>query len=223
MRDMGGFKTANGGAVKRGLVFRSDELSRLTDMDVAALGNIGIKTVVDFRTKEEIAQYTDKYPPHSRILDLSIDSGDLSYITGEINDETGPKLMREVNRRMVKWHMNVFRDFFSLLMSGTDVPLLFHCAAGKDRTGFAAAMFLSSLGVPREDIFSDYMLSVGGVMKKYGAYIERVPHRASIMTARPDYLSAAFEEIEGSFDTVENYLTTKLCVNLDKMREIFVE
>lgn len=63
--------------------------------------------------------------------------------------------------RRVREYAEVYSHFFSLLMSG-GVPLLFHCTAGKDRTGFAAAMLLSSLGVSREDIFRDYMMSAEG-------------------------------------------------------------
>lgn len=223
VRDLGGFRTADGGTVRRGLVFRSDDLSRLTDRDLAALSVIGIKTVVDFRSQEEIARFADKYPSRTRVLDMSIDSGDLAGVIDEVNDETGPKLMREVNRSLVRRHADVYSDFFALLTGGADIPLLFHCAAGKDRTGFAAAMFLASLGVSRGDIMRDYMLSVAGVVKKYSAFLEREPQRSSIVIVRPEYLGAAFDEIEAGFGTVENYLTVGLGVDLDKMREIFVE
>lgn len=222
-RDLGGFKTSDGGTVRRGLVFRSDELSRLTDRDLAALSEIGIKTVVDFRSREEMTHFADKCPSRTRLLGLSIDSGDLAGVVDEVNDETGPKLMREVNRSLVRRHADVYSDFFSLLTSGADIPLLFHCAAGKDRTGFAAAMFLASLGVSRGDIMRDYMLSVEGAVKKYGAFLEREPQRSSIVIVRPEYLEAAFDEIEAGFGTVESYLTEGLGVDLDKMREIFVE
>lgn len=223
VRDMGGFKTANGGTVRRGLVFRSDELSRLSDRDVAALSEIGIKTVVDFRSEDEMARFSDKCPRRTRLLGLSIDSGDLAGVIDEVNEETGPGLMREINRSLVRRHADVYSDFFALLTSGADIPLLFHCAAGKDRTGFAAAMFLASLGVSREDILRDYMLSVEGAVKKYGAFLEREPQRSSIVIVRPEYLNAAFKEIEASFGTTEKYLTEGLGVDLDKMREIFVE
>lgn len=222
-RDIGGFKTAEGGFVKRGLVFRSDELSKLTDVDVEVLGCIGIKTVVDFRSGSEMSCFADRYPSEARKLDLSIDSGDLGGALDEVNEETGPILMKEVNRLLVKEHTAIFSRFFSLLTTGKDVPLLFHCAAGKDRTGFAAAMFLASLGVSRENILRDYMMSAEGAMKKYDLFLKRKPQRASIVIVRPEYLGAAFEEIEAGFGTVENYLITRLGVDLKKMRDIFVE
>lgn len=223
VRDMGGFRTSCGGTVRRGLAFRSDELSRLTDVGVATLGDIGVRTIVDFRSKTEIERFEDKYPSQARLLGLSIDNGDLSGVVEQVNEETGPKLMCEVNRLFVRGHSQVFSSFFALLTSETDVPLLFHCAAGKDRTGFAAAMFLSSLGVSREDIFRDYMLSIDGTKKKYDDYLKREPQRTSIFIPRQEYLAAAYEEIEAGFGTVDNYLTERLGVDLDKIRGIFVE
>lgn len=223
VRDMGGFKTSHGGVVRRGLIFRSDELSRLTDADVTALSNIGIKTIVDFRSKMEIVSFEDRCPHEAKILDLSIDNGDLSKVVDNVDDETGPKLMCEVNRFFVREHTQVFSCFFELMTSGKDIPLLFHCAAGKDRTGFAAAMFLSSLGVSREDIFRDYMLSIDGTKKKYSDYLKEKPQRTSIFMPRLEYLTAAYEEIESGFGTVDNYLVKSLGVDSDKMRRIFVE
>lgn len=222
-RDMGGFKTANGGDVRRGLVFRSDELSGLTEGDMRRLSGFGIKTVVDFRSKAEIECSRDRLPEHVRKFELSIDCGDLGPVLDEVDEQTGPKLMEDVNRLLVKESGAVYREFFSLLAQSANIPLLFHCTAGKDRTGFAAAMFLSSLGVSREEIFSDYLLSSSGTRKKYGGLIEKAPRFTSIVIVRREYLAAAFDEIETNFGSVNSYLTGALGVDLNKMRELFVK
>lgn len=221
-RDIGGFRTADGGVVSRGLAFRSDELSGLSDTDVAALSGFGIRTVVDFRSKAEIARSGDKYPRQAKMFELGIESGDLGHVLDDVDEQTGPKLMKEIYRLLVREHAKTYSDFFSLLMNG-GLPLLFHCTAGKDRTGFAAAMLLSALGVSREDIFHDYMMSAEGAGRKFGALIEREPRLASLVAVRPEYLGAAFDEIELRFGTTENYLTGCLGVDLERMREIFVK
>lgn len=222
-RDMGGFKTANGEVVRRGLVFRSDELSGLTEGDMRCLGGFGIKTVVDFRSQAEIERSRDRSLEHVRKFELNIDCGDLEPVLDEVNEQTGPKLMKGVNRLLVKKSVDAYREFFSLLTHGANVPLLFHCTAGKDRTGFAAAMFLSSLGVSREEIFRDYLLSSIGAKRKYSALIEKSPRFISIVTVRREYLTAAFDEIEADFGSVGSYLTDALDVDLDNMRRLFTE
>lgn len=222
-RDLGGFRTASGGTVKRGMVFRSDELSELTDKDMKRFDALGIKTVVDFRSSAEIRRSRSRCPETVRNLALSIDCGDSSAVIDNINEKIGSKLMENVNRRLVQETFEIYSEFFSLLACGENIPLLFHCTAGKDRTGFAAAMFLSSLGVSLDDIFRDYLLSSVGTLKKFSALIETAPRLTSLVVVRRNYLEAAFDEIRAGFGSVEKYLINRLGVNLNRIRGRFVE
>lgn len=222
-RDLGGFKTASGGTVRRGMIFRSDELSGLTDKDMRRLDAFGIKTVVDFRSSAEIRRSKGRYPEFARSFELSIDCGDLSAVMDNINEKTGSELMENVNRRLVKEACEIYSEFFSQLASSENVPLLFHCTAGKDRTGFAAAMFLSSLGVSCDDIFRDYLLSSAGTLKKFRALVETAPQFTSLVVVQRSYLEAAFDEITADFGSVEKYLIDGLGVDLNRIRGIFVE
>lgn len=129
--------------------------------------------------------------------------------------------MESVNRRLVKEAGGIYREFFSLLARCENLPLLFHCTAGKDRTGFAAAMFLSALGVSRDDIFRDYLLSSAGALEKFSALVKTAPQFTSVVTVRREYLEAAFGEIDANFGSVEKYLTKELGVDLDRIRAIF--
>lgn len=223
VRDLGGFAAEGGGTVRTGLLFRSDEMGGLTEADLSRLDSLGIKTVVDFRSKSEIARAKNGRRPQMRTVELNIDCGDSRAILQAIDNGNGSQAMKNVNRSLVRDYSQIFREFFSLISDKDNLPLLFHCTAGKDRTGFAAAMFLSALGVPREDIFRDYMLSASGVKKKFSAALLAMPKLAPVVAVRADYLLAAFEEIEASFGSLKDYLTTGLGVNLDKMRDIFVE
>jgi len=180
-RDLGGFRTASGGTVKRGLIFRSDELSSLTGIGVMKLGELGVKTIIDFRSRSEVERVGENPLKGIGTLELSLDCGNLESVMDTVNETTGPKIMKLVNRSLVRENTEVFREFFSLLASRENLPLLFHCAAGKDRTGFAAAMFLSSLGVSRGDIMNDYMLST------YGAgsvVLKEVPPNSTVVGMR---------------------------------------
>lgn len=152
---------------------------------------------------------------------MNIDCGDLGVGLTLVDEKNGPKMMETVNRSLVKDSGLIFKEFFSLLTRPDSLPLLFHCTAGKDRTGFAAALFLSALGVRRGDIFRDYLLSSVGARKKFGPLVEKMPRLISIVTVRPGYLEAAFDEIERNFCSVENYLVKELEVDLDKLRYIF--
>lgn len=223
VRDLGGIKTAGGGTVKRGLVFRSDELGGLTPGDSSQLGALGIKTVVDFRSDDEARRAAPNPLKSVREVRMGLDCGNMEAVLGEVNEKTGPELMKKVNSLLVREGVVIFREFFSLLERGENVPLLFHCAAGKDRTGFASAIFLSSLGVAEGNIFHDYMLSVQGSRRKFGWLVEREPRFSSVVFVRPEYLGAAFDTIKESYGSVEGYLTDELGVDLDKMRELYVK
>lgn len=223
IRDLGGIAAEGGGTVRRGLLFRSDELSGLTEADSYRLGSLGIKTVVDFRSKSEIARTKSRRLKQARTLELNIDCGDSRAILHSIGNGDGTQVMKDVNRSLVHDNSQIFRAFFSLIADRDNLPLLFHCTAGKDRTGFAAAMFLSALGVSREDIFRDYMLSASGAEKKFSAALLAMPQLAQVVAVRPDYLLTAFEEIETNYGSLKNYLTAGLGADLDKMRDIFVE
>lgn len=223
IRDLGGFTTKDGGTVKMGLLFRSDELGGLTERDLPQLASLGIKTIVDFRSKAEITRTKNKPPQQARTLELSINCGDSRAILDSIGENSGASVMEDVNRSLVRDNGELFREFFALIADRANLPLLFHCTAGKDRTGFAAAMFLSAVGVAREDIFRDYMLSANGVNKKFKAVLKVMPQLAPVIAVHPDYLLAAFREIETRFGSTENYLTRELGIDLDKMRGIFVE
>ncbi len=163
-RDLGGYRTADGRTVKWGLLYRSGQMHDLTPADYATLQRLGIRTVCDFRdTRERTAEPTlwpagqkPKVLSDDYALDMSAMKipGDPGTWTHEqvvtAMTATYPKLLEQFNGQ--------YRRMFAELLAG-DVPLAFHCTAGKDRTGVAAALLLTALGVPRATIIDDYLLS----------------------------------------------------------------
>ncbi len=223
VRDLGGYQTGDGKTVCWGKIFRSGDLDKLTKDDLEYFNRLSIRTYIDFRESTEIAAAPDKTP--SSLLhayNLSIDAGnmiDMHTFSAEHPEE----IMEEINRLLVKSFQHIYREFFEILADTSNIPLLFHCTAGKDRTGFAAALFLSALGVDRETIIEDYMLSAGALEEKYAIEIERYPQLTPFMTVRRSYIEAAFDVIDRDFGGMENYLTRNLGIDTVQMKAMYTE
>ncbi len=223
-RDLGGYKTINGKKVKWGKVFRSGDLHKLTSEDLTYLSEIPLKTFIDFRDASEISAAPDKKPESVvRTFSLPIISGDLDNDIKKLTPELTPTLLIDVNKSLVRDWQPAYKEFFNILMENKNAPLLFHCSAGKDRTGYAAALFLSALGVDRETIIRDYMLSDEFLKGKYDSIISAYPVLAPLMTVKREYLEAALNLIDKEYGGMDNYLTKNLGVDLKKMREIYTE
>jgi len=134
-----------------------------------------------------------------------------------------PSLLVEGNKYFITHNQKQYREFFQILMEEENTPLLFHCSAGKDRTGLGAALFLSALGVNREVIYQDYLLTNECLKDKYAVLIESVPLLAPILEARLEYIQAAFDIIDSEYGGTESYLTHYLDADLEKMRSIYLE
>ena len=226
-RDLGGYRTVSGQYVKWGKVFRSDELNMLTAADLEYLSSIPLRTIVDFRSASEMKHAPDKVA--SSVLhtyDLSISPGNLTNRDSleNLNYKNGEEMMIQINRMFVTDSAIImqYRKFFELLQDETKIPLIFHCTAGKDRTGMGAALFLASLGVDEEIIFADYMLSNLYLKEKYRSVIESRPQLQALFEVRPAYLRAGFDQIKEDHGSIENYLTKILHVDPEKMKRIYL-
>ena len=223
MRDLGGFKNAFGKTVKYKKLFRSDDLSALTSEDLDYLTRLPLHTVIDFRSSSEIKAAINHLPQTvSKYIKLPINAGNLAEIN-IMNLESPEQLMKIVYGDIIRDSQEQYTKFFELLLDKHNNPLLFHCTAGKDRTGIAAALLLSALAVDREDIYTDYMRSVDCLLKKYGTMVNRYPELEAILTVKREYLEAAFQVIDEEFDGVENYLVNCLNVEVAILRELYTE
>lgn len=225
MRDMGGYPAAKGRYVAMGRVYRSDDLGTLSGQDVAELEKREIVTVIDFRASEEVA-----VAPNKRLvtvvnsLHLGIDPGNVisfKEIFAELDEKKSSAMMMEINRALVREFQSEYARFFDVLMKSCSSPLLFHCSAGKDRTGFAAALFLASLGVDREIIMEDYLESKANAERKYAKDLAHNPALYPLVTVKREYLEAAFQVMEEEYGGVESYLKIRLHVDLDRMKELY--
>ncbi len=221
-RDIGGYATEDGHHVRWGLFYRADDLGDLTDADLARIHELGIQTVCDFRSNEEKAEHPDRLPAADppEVLELPILDDSFSpaafrekITSGDLGDLDLRQMLIEGNRLFATRYAPQYAAMFERLQDAENLPAVVHCTAGKDRTGFAAAVVLRTLGVPEETIFEDFLLT-----NHYTAdEIERtlwIIRLASLFRTDPEqvrpvlgveraYLEAAFDAIEenyGSFD-----------------------
>lgn len=221
-RGFGAYPAEGGRSVLPGLLYRSDDLSRLSPSDLDELEKRGLKTVIDFRSVEIQSRAPDRLPPGARLVPLPIQVANMFALQdGDIKD--GPAFMRETGRNLVEEAREQYREFFRIIARRENLPALFHCSAGKDRTGLAAALFLAALGVARELIFHDYLLSAGYIRGKYDFLLDKNPNMAPLLTVRPDYLQASCDEISARHGGVESFLTGTLGADIDRLRAIYLD
>ena len=165
-RDLGGYPTASGQVTKWRTLFRADGLYRLTTQDAQTVIDLGVQTVIDLRTAKEV-QHRGTFPVkqfpvnfhHLPIIDATWNDGD----TPEIEDVV--EFLVWAYREMLEQASNKFVNAINLISEQDVLPAVFHCAAGKDRTGVLAAFILSILGVPEEVISADYGKTADGMKR----------------------------------------------------------
>ena len=242
-RDLGGYRTSDGRTVKWGLVYRSGELSQLSDDDVGKLGGLGIKAVVDLRSPEEVsARGEGRLPPDARAYPMPIASSDMfaklipMFLKGDFS-QVPPDLLDKVNRMLVREFAEQYAGLLQTLSDPANRPLVFHCTQGKDRAGFGAAMFLSALGVPWETVVEDYLLSnhfrkrendkMLGMIRSFAANqagadgeefaVSRVE---ALLYVKEQSLQAAHAEIIERHGSIAMYLTEGLGCSREGLRRL---
>ncbi len=228
-RDLGGLPAAGGATVAHGRVFRSGNLANLTDTDVARLTSVGIRTVIDFRHEFEVEAFgTDRLPPGANYLSLPITAGGMDASTHEAlrgGDLTALPDLTVANRKFVRNNRRELGELLRILAEPGNLPAIFHCIGGKDRTGIAAAVLLSALGVPWTKVQADYLATnqqVGMRADQQLAHLARTtgyqdkPSPASLEAARrffvleARYIDAAREEMIACAGSVDDYIRCDL-------------
>lgn len=201
VRDLGGLPTEDGRIVRRGLVYRADGVHRLRDEDLEAARALGLRTVMDLRTAEEVER--GRFP----VEDHPVDWHHLPVLQRIWSDDelvpglSAADFLRDRYLDMLVEGGGSLARALELISEGA--PALFHCAAGKDRTGVLAAMLLSLLGVPDEEIAGDYHQSAAAMLDFEEWLTVEFPEAKTAMTAQPkEYLEAPVEAMHGFLDGV---------------------
>lgn len=209
LRDLGGWRTPDGRRVRHGMVFRSDALHGLTEADLLRLSRTGLRTVCDLRGAREAARAPSRLPPGAQARPLPIEpfiEASLKEMLerGAATGEGATDLLRQAYQVYASDHLPVYRELFALLLQEGRRPLLFHCSAGKDRTGLGAALILTVLGVDRDSVLADYR-ATDRFWRRDHPFPPQVSKAAAdaILATHPSLLEEALDTAIGRFGGVE--------------------
>lgn len=198
VRDLGGLSTADGHRIRSGQVFRADGVHRLRDADVEVARGLGLRTVLDLRTDLEV-EHRGRFP----VDELAVDWYHLPFLTRPWSEDglkasatTAVEFLTERYLDMLESGAGSLVRALEVIADGT--PALFHCAAGKDRTGVLAAVLLGLCGVEGEVIAADYHLS-SAAMADFSRWLQvEFPEAADAMSDQPrEYLECPPEAMLG--------------------------
>ncbi len=223
-RDIGGLKTKEGTFMKSGVLFRSDELSKMTTQDCALLHDLNIKVICDLRTSKE---YHKKSPPHSVIkamkrLHIPLHTHDinrkklLSFLFSKTGEADFEQFRTNYYHHIAFESTAQIKEIITILSHEENQPALIHCRAGKDRTGFIAAIIQLLVGVPYESVAQEYlktnqfyeshMNKLIKVMRWVTLFrVSRERMKFMLMAHQTD-LDKVYEAIIHHYGSVEDYL-----------------
>jgi protein-tyrosine phosphatase len=220
-RDLGGYETSDGCVTRWGRVYRSDGLDQLTDADLDLVGELGIRLVIDFRIDREVDLAPSRLPDHAELRrqrlpigdDVAgttvierIQSGEITSYRADAVAATYEKILGEAAR-----------EFGIALTHAADPanhPMVFHCTAGKDRTGLMAMLLLGALGVPDDEIARDYELTTHFRSSKRLVVLRPQLEAAGVdvdavlpfLTAQAPVMAATIAALEARHGSIEGYL-----------------
>ncbi|MDA9489808.1 tyrosine-protein phosphatase [Bradyrhizobium sp. CCBAU 11361] len=209
-RDLGGYPTTDGRTTRWRHIFRSNHLGQLTADDIEIVRALGVRSAFDFRGLEERAAgvcVVNEITVHSLPIEPTVVAALRAELArGTLTAPVALELMRESYRNYVRHNTHSFRALFGHLLEDR-APLVIHCTAGKDRTGFASALILHALGVSDDVIAEDYLLTNQFYRRDATAAID-LPEdvRNAIGSVEASYLTAAFEAVGKEYGDLETYL-----------------
>jgi protein-tyrosine phosphatase len=228
-RDLGGYATDHGRHTRWRVLFRADGLGELTVDDLAIMRELGIRTVVDLRSGHEVEQSrfdVDAHPVdfhHFPFIDALPDAGAF---------DRAPGFLAKQYTEMLDGASSQIAGALLALAAEDAQPAVFHCTAGKDRTGLLSALILALVGVPEETVIADYALSGEAMARlqaklvlKYPDSEEVLPLTNAVFSADPDNMTSLFAHLHDRYGTIEAYATTigVDAAAVDRLREILLD
>jgi protein tyrosine/serine phosphatase len=211
-RDLGGYIGAGGRPVRWRRIFRADGLDRLTERDLVTIADLGLRTVIDLRTGDEVA----KGRIHSaagKVVWHHLPMLDVLPPREDYDEWVGPEYVAEQYVGMLDSARSTVTVFLETILEPASYPVVYHCFAGKDRTGVLTALVLGLLGVPDEDIAADYALSkvamgrlLDWLRAEYGSdTAELESSAAAIVAAEPSTMLALLDRVRARFGSFDDY------------------
>jgi protein-tyrosine phosphatase len=249
MRDLGGYTTTDGRTVNRKLIYRSNKLYEVTPDDMEKIEALNLKSIFDLRSDIERKEEPDAVPLGANYVSLNVLSGlpDTGESGGDnllddpaaVNAALGGGKIEEGYRVLYCHTVSLpsakkkFGQLFTSLGDESQLPALFHCKGGKDRTGWAAAALLSILGVPRDIVMQDYMRSNEYLLPDFKDLIDSFVQGGgeesiaiALFGAKEEYLEAGFTEMETKYGDIETYFSEALGIDTEQqeaLRDLYLE
>ena len=227
LRDVGGYPTAAGGHVVTGRLYRSGQLNFEDEAGRAAFASLGVGTVFDLRSVDECRARPESLPAGISQFHLDVLADHETSLAAHLVDLfkdpiAANDLLRSgtIHRHYLDTYTQIvcsaaacaaYRQMFTQI-ADLDQPALFHCTAGKDRTGWAAAALLTLLGVPQQIVLEDYLLSAGPVVAWVQPYLDRFAASGGdpellkpAFSVEPAYLAASMRQVDLNFGSIHGY------------------
>ncbi|MFJ8017877.1 tyrosine-protein phosphatase [Streptomyces sp. NPDC096339] len=226
-RDAGGYRTTTGQWVKMGEVYRSDALNKLTANDLAKLQRLRVKTVFDLRMQDERTKDADKVPAGATYVVADVFAGSGSFQTMPKTPDEAVKAMVDAEKAMVSGEggKKAYTQVFDGIRNDDARTVLFHCTAGKDRTGWANAALLTALGVPSETVMADYLASNDYRKAANDAILSHLPAPQAavykpMLDVRPEYLNSGYDEVKAKYGSFDRYLKDGLGIDARELKQL---
>jgi protein-tyrosine phosphatase len=209
-RDLGGYPAKDGRTVRWRQIFRSNHLGHMTEADIEVLRGLDLKSAFDFRGTDErvTAMCGLEIAVHSLPIEPTVVAALRARLAARatLSSADALEVMRDSYRNYVRHSTSSFRALFSHLLEDR-APLVIHCTAGKDRTGFACALILHALGVPEDLVVEDYLLTNRFYRREPSANSDLPEQVRQVLgSVEASFLAAAFDAISADYGDLENYL-----------------
>jgi protein-tyrosine phosphatase len=238
-RDLGGYHSDQyKRKIKSGLLFRSDQLSGLTESDQNTLRQLGIRTVIDLRREQERNKEPDQLNGlgiQDIWLPVNTEHADMTHLTnllaeGKLNSTNAGEYLIAANRDFIVSLSSTFSQFLDLLLDPHNYPIVFHCSAGKDRAGFCAALVLLALGVESDVVMHDYLATNHCTAEHTRQVLNWIEndnklniHSDAIkvlLQVDSHYLQAALDEIGQAYNDINHYFDQALQFDLNNRQQL---
>lgn len=246
-RDLGGYETADGHHVKWGKLYRSDHIYNATSKGVEYIQKLGLKSIVDYRSENERVKYPNKevssdvvtfwFDPDAHTAELaaqftsSKNAEDENLVNKIIAQKNNGSLVNRYDMVMEQYSNFVnkdkckeaFSEMIKVAANPDNCPMVQHCRGGKDRTGFGSLLLLGILGVSKEDIVNDYMITHFNRIERNNVKMEKykkftqdpaiLDYLYSLIDTKPEFIGSSYDKIVEKYGTIEEYAKQELNVS----------
>ncbi len=232
-RDMGGYKTRDGRAVRDGLIYRSAALGKMTTADKKLFETLGVKTIFDYRDNHEAEINPNPIFPHAKYIQIPAKGNhafEMPTNTGgkDFYKVVSPEMFQEFYAQMPFDNIS-FKELMATIQDPGNLGLVHHCAVGKDRTGIGGALILLALDVPEETIMDDYLntnVYLRPLVDRMAQAIQQdyndqeIQRFYALMSAREEYLQAAFDAMENRYGSKTTFLEREFGLTKEKREQL---